>query len=157
MRTSALSYGEYRQMLKYLSGDNRLVCEVALETGLRIDDVLSLPAAAAVVAVSVVERKTGKRRVVDLSPRMRCRLGVRCGSDYLFPGRLSGHRHRSTINKAMRKAWLASGGDPQRVIAPHSIRKLYARRLFKTSGSVEAVQSELGHEHLSTTLIYVFG
>lgn len=160
MRTKMLSQSDYSAMLPLLHGDNRLAVEVAASTGLRIDDCLSLPAAAAEGMISIRQRKTGRLKCICIPWELRQRLLARHGSStWLFPSpRAScpGHRHRSTLYRAIRRAWIASGGDPARTIAPHSLRKLYARQLYERSGCIELVQSCLGHSNLSTTLLYVF-
>lgn len=160
MRTKMLTEGEYAAMLPFLHGDNRLAVEVAASTGLRIDDCLSLPAAAADGMILITQRKTGKRKCICIPWELRQRLLARhCKSAWLFPSpraRGPGHRHRSTLYRAIRRAWIAAGGDPARTIAPHSLRKLYARRLYERSGCIELVQSALGHSSLATTLLYVF-
>lgn len=160
MRTKMLTEGEYAALLPLLSGDNRLAVEVAAGTGLRIDDCLSLPAAAADGMISIRQQKTGKLKCICIPWELRQRLLARGQkSQWLFPSpraSCSGHRHRSTLYRAIRRAWLAIGGDPARTIAPHSLRKLYARRLYERSGCIELVQSALGHSSLATTLLYVF-
>ncbi|MBQ7095766.1 MAG: tyrosine-type recombinase/integrase [Clostridia bacterium] len=154
MRTKACSRKELDLLLDRLCGDNRFAVEVAAESGLRIDDVLSLPWLACVEPVEVVEAKRGVHRIIDLSPDLRRRLKKRgFVSAWLFPGRVRGHRHRSTVFRAMDKACKAAG--LQR-FSPHSLRKFYARQRFDALGDVELVRRELGHKYVSTTLIYLF-
>ena len=141
-------------MLDRLFGDNRLAVEVSAETGLRIDDVLALPWRACVEPCEIVEAKRGVHRIIDLSPDLKRRLKKRgVVSAWLFPGRVRGHRHRTTVFRAMDKACKAAG--LQR-FSPHSLRKFYARQRYDALGDVELVRRELGHKYVSTTLIYLF-
>ena len=38
--------------------------------------------------------------------------------------------------------------------SPHSLRKVYAVRALAKTGDLLAVQSDLNHSHLSTTMLY---
>lgn len=156
MRTRPCTDDQLSALLDSVYGrDNRLAISVAAETGLRIDDVLSLPSAAQYRPVDIIEHKRGVHRVIDLSAGLRSQLQARrCGNTpYLFPGRCHGHRHRTTVYKAMRRACDGAGLP---ALSPHSLRKLYAQRLYRRTGDVDYVRRELGHKYISTTLIYLF-
>lgn len=155
MRSKRCSEDEFSLILDNIDGlDNRLAVMVAAETGLRIDDVLSLPASVVNKSVLITEKKRGVQRLITLSPELRQELRQRgCANLWLFPGRFTGHRHRSTVFKAMKKACERCHIEG---FSPHSLRKLYARRLFEECNSIESVRAALGHKYISTTAIYLF-
>lgn len=148
-------------LLADLQYPNRLVMRICVKTGLRLDDVLSIPKDKLHVRFTVREKKTGKaKRVylgVDLyrelyawawyNPRNR-------GCRYLFPHRLDRDRHRTrqAVFKDVKKiaARLQLGGN----ISPHSARKAAAVREFARTRSLAAVRDFLNHDSDLTTIIY---
>ena len=155
MRSKRCSEEEFSLILDSIEGqDNRLAVMVAAETGLRIDDVLSLPSSVVDESVLITEKKRGVQRIIALSPELRQEFRQRgCVSLWLFSGRFTGHRHRSTVFKAMKKA---CDRCHIRGFSPHSLRKLYARRRFEECNDIESVRAALGHKYASTTAIYLF-
>lgn len=117
------------------------------------------------------EAKTGKIRGLNLSPEItytltqyRRAVGGRRGRSplaFAFQARrrAEGTRHslhRSTIYRAWETA-IREAGLSGKGYTIHSLRKCYAVDLLKKTGSVEAVQADLGHKYLSTTLLYIMG
>ena len=138
--------------------DNVLALRVALETGLRIDDVLSLRADQLKArTLRGVAEKTGKpyKKVIsaDLARRLANRGQNKGG--YLFPHRTKAgdHRTRQAVWANMKKAAKLLG--VQLNAAPHSARKTYAVEIFKDKG-IDATQRELQHDRVSTTMLYAF-
>ncbi len=79
-------------------------------------------------------------------------LEVREGnSRYLFPGR-SSHLTRQTLWKKVRHYALQAGIYP--LPSPHVLRHAFATHLLNHGADLRAVQSLLGHEHITTTEIY---
>lgn len=80
-----------------LTTPNRLACKVALETGLRIDDVLNIPShKISLNSFTITEQKTGKKRKVRLSAALRRELlSFRTDSYFLFPHRFDENKHRT--------------------------------------------------------------
>lgn len=156
MRTHYLNPDLYNKVYGIMQYKNALALRVSLETGLRIDDVLSLkPSDLKGRTLRGVAEKTDKpfKKVIsqDLANRLR-EIG---NSYYIFEGRDNPkeHRRRQTVWKDVKKAvkLLHIGGN----IAPHSARKTYAVELFK-DGGIGAVQKELQHDRVSTTALYAF-
>lgn len=138
--------------------ENVLALRVSLETGLRIDDVLSLRASQIVRrTICGTAEKTGKpyRKTIsaDLAKRLAALTPNKGG--YIFPHRLDPkkHRTRQAVWGNMKKAAALMGVKLN--AAPHSARKTYAVELFKDKG-LEQTQKELQHDRLSTTMIYAF-
>ena len=148
----------YQRYLACLTPVARLAWDVAIETGLRISDIITLKISDLAPIMHVRERKTGKIRKIYMSTQLRTRLTANAAkyhSPYCFPGHSNGHIHRDTIGRAIRHARADAQIDG--IISMHSARKMYAIDLYAQYGDPDAVQSELGHEHLATTLLYIFG
>ena len=117
------------------------------------------------------EHKTGKLRAVKLTPEITLSLTryrrAKAGKRNLHPLAFTfqAHRreygtrhklHRSTFYRAFEQA-VKDAGLEGHGYTVHSLRKCYAVDLLKRTGSVEAVQRDLGHKYLSTTLLYIMG
>jgi integrase len=138
--------------------ENVIVLRVCLETGLRVDDVLSLRFEQLKGrTIRGHAEKTGKayRKVIsdDLAKRLRGDGNRKEG--FIFPHRTKAgeHRTRQAVWSNMKKAAEIMGVDLN--AAPHSARKTYAVELFKDKG-IDTAQRELQHDRLSTTMIYAF-
>ncbi len=156
MRTNYLNPDLYNRLYSVMQYNNVLALRVSLETGLRIDDVLSLRTenlkGRTIVGVAEKTDKPFKKTLsVDLAKRLR----QVSGSDFLFPHRLKkdDHRTRQAVWKDVKKAARLLGIKGN--IAPHSARKTYAVELFRDQG-ISAVQKQLQHDRIGTTMIYAF-
>lgn len=154
MRTKAIERDSLNAILRLLTPENRLVCLVALYTGLRISDVLSIKTEQLEKTRFVIhEAKTGKRRTVRLSRALRDRMRTAAGRWYVFPNRLDGRKHRTRqavwkdLNRVA-KLFKLQG------LAPHSLRKTYARGLRAEGFSEAAVQRALNHSCPEITRLY---
>ncbi len=143
-------------VLASLMPANRLACEVALHTGLRISDVLALKTEDVRRSSRfwVKEAKTGKAKLVGLPAPLRRRLLNQAGKTYVFPARLNenGHRSRQAVWADIDRAQRAFR-IPQN-IGTHSMRKEYAVELMRKYGSLEKVRRALNHSNMTVTKIY---
>lgn len=158
MKSDYLKPGTYSELYRVMQPDNVLAIRVSLETGLRIDDVLRLrwENFGKSNKFTYFAKKTGKKGVKRLSKVLKNELFSRNvnGSDYVFPGRKKGtHRTRQAVWKDIKKAADLMG--VQMNASPHSARKTYAVELRKTEG-LAAVQRELQHSDMNTTMLYAF-
>ena len=138
--------------------ENVLALRVALETGLRIDDVLSLRADQIVRrTIYGKAEKTDKPYRKTISAELAKRLASLTPNKggYIFPHRLdpAKHRTRQAVWSNMKKAAALMGFKLN--VAPHSARKTYAVEMFKDKG-LEQTQKELQHDRISTTMLYAF-
>lgn len=153
MTTEYLLQREIDKVLSVLTPQNALVMRVALHTGLRVGDVLSLKTEKLCSRFWITEAKTGKRRQIGLPQPLLDDLKKQAGKTWVFPGvNPSKHRTRQAVWKDVKRAAIAFR-LPQNV-APHSFRKAYAVDLLAKYGDIEKVQRALNHSSISVTLIY---
>ena len=153
MRTEYLLNREVDEVLAMLMPDNANVMRVALHTGLRVGDVLSLKTDQLAPRFWVTESKTGKRRQIGLPEPLLGDLKKCAGDQWVFQGKNpSAHRTRQAVWKDVKRAAKALR-LPQNV-GPHSARKVYAVDLMQKYGDIERVRRALNHGSESVTLIY---
>ena len=146
----------------------RLACllEVLYATGLRVSELIALPASAARrdERMLVVRGKGGKERLVPLNDAakraMRAYLGRLAeldrdsGSKWLFPSfGESGHLTRQHAGRELKTLAAATGISAERV-SPHVLRHAFASHLLQNGADLRIVQTLLGHADISTTQIY---
>jgi integrase/recombinase XerD len=152
---------------------NICLIEILYATGLRVTELVSLPAAAlrGDPNMLLVRGKGGKERMVPLSQparaaaaawlahrdaeedRARAERGVP-PSPHLFPSRgKAGHLTRVRFHGLMKELSCAAGIDPARV-TPHTLRHAFATHLLQNGADLRAIQTLLGHADIATTEIY---
>ena len=148
----------------------RMTCliEVLYATGLRVSELVSLPASAAEreARMLVVRGKGDKERLVPLNENakqaMRDYLALRAaaspqagaGSKWLFPSfGESGHLTRQHFARDL-KALAAAAGLSAEAVSPHVLRHAFATHLLHNGADLRVVQTLLGHADISTTQIY---
>lgn len=155
MRSDFVDKDILAHVLYALTYENRLACKVAIETGLRITDVLALPVSALnKTAFTVIEGKTGKKRRIRLTEQLRKELRTIAGERFIFEHRTDPERHRTrqaVYNDIKRAAKLFR---VKQNLTPHSIRKLYAVESYRKTGSLENVRKLLNHDSIEVTLLY---
>lgn len=153
-------------ILVALTPENRLAIEVAMETGLRIGDVLSLKTSQLLgrdikgrtvcrERITVQEHKTGKKRRVYLPIELRGRLMINAGEIWVFEGRHDRYKHRTrqAVAKDIKRARAILRLPKSYVVSAHSARKLYAVELANKKG-VNAVKRSLLHSDETITELY---
>ena len=146
----------------------RLLCllEVVYATGLRVSELVTLPAAAARrdQRMLVVRGKGGKERLVPLNKQakraMAEYLELRGKADrdkeskWLFPSfGEQGHLTRQHFAREL-KALGAACGIQSSWLSPHVLRHAFASHLLHNGADLRVVQTLLGHADISTTQIY---
>lgn len=145
----------------------RLYCllEVLYATGLRVSELVALPASAARrdQRMLIMRGKGGKERLVPLNDAARramtgyLALRKEAGADeskWLFPSfGESGHLSRQHFARDLKNLASAAGLDPRKV-SPHVLRHAFASHLLQNGADLRVVQTLLGHSDISTTQIY---
>ena len=145
----------------------RLLCllEVVYATGLRVSELVALPAAAARrdQRMLVVRGKGGKERLVPLNKQAKRAMteylvlqakAERDESKWLFPSfGEQGHLTRQHFARELKALGSACGIQPSR-LSPHVIRHAFASHLLHNGADLRVVQTLLGHADISTTQIY---
>ncbi|HTZ37107.1 MAG TPA: site-specific tyrosine recombinase XerD [Stellaceae bacterium] len=145
----------------------RCILELLYATGLRISELVTLPAAAAQrdPRFLTVRGKGGKERLVPLGPPAREALAAYlarraehlpdgAASRFLFPSRSrEGHLTRQRCGQLLKALALGAGLDPVRV-SPHVLRHAFATHLLDHGADLRSVQQMLGHADIATTQIY---
>ena len=153
MKSEYLFEKEVDNVLSMLTTTNALVMRVALHTGLRVGDVLSLKTDQLAPRFWVTEGKTGKRRQVGLPQPLLSDLEKQAGEVWVFTGRNGRDHHtRQAVWKDVKRAAKALR-LPQNV-APHSARKVFSVDLMQKYGDIERVRRALNHSSTAVTLIY---
>lgn len=154
MRSEWVKREEMEHVLRALMPENRLACQVAMDTGLRIGDVLALKTAKLKQRMTVLEQKTGKSRKIYLKKGLYEQLLRQAGEVYVFPHRYDGKRHRTrqTVYKDVIRA--AKAFRLESHVSPHSLRKMYAVEEFHRTGDAKAVQKALNHSDVSISALY---
>ena len=140
--------------------------EVLYATGLRVSELVGLPAAVAQRddRFFMVRGKGGKERMVPLSAKARAamkawvaargKVPALAESPFLFPaGSDSGHLPRQVFARDLKRL-AARAGIAAAKVSPHVLRHAFASHLLQNGADVRAVQQLLGHADISTTQIY---
>jgi integrase/recombinase XerD len=146
----------------------RLACLVELlyATGLRVSELVALPASAARrdARVVVVRGKGNKERMVPLNEAAKramadylalaAQAGGAAASKWLFPSfGDSGHLTRQHFAREL-KALAGAAGLRAVQLSPHVLRHAFASHLLHNGADLRVVQTLLGHADISTTQIY---
>ena len=146
----------------------RLLCllEVVYATGLRVSELVALPASAARrdQRMLVVRGKGGKERLVPLNQaakramaeylKLYADAGSAAPSKWLFPSfGEQGHLTRQHFARELKALGSSCGIAPAR-LSPHVLRHAFASHLLHNGADLRVVQTLLGHADISTTQIY---
>jgi integrase/recombinase XerD len=146
----------------------RLLCllEVVYATGLRVSELVALPAAAARrdQRMLVVRGKGGKERLVPLNKQaksamaeyleLRSKAERGKESKWLFPSfGEQGHLTRQHFARELKTLGAACAIHSSR-LSPHVLRHAFASHLLHNGADLRVVQTLLGHADISTTQIY---
>ena len=146
----------------------RLTCliEVLYATGLRVSELVALPASAAErsARMLIVRGKGDKERLVPLNEAakaamrdylaLRSQAGRHQNTKWLFPSfGEAGHLTRQHFAREL-KLLAAAAGLRSAQVSPHVLRHAFASHLLHNGADLRVVQTLLGHADISTTQIY---
>ena len=161
-RASWLKAESMQHVLAAMMPQNRLAIMVAMETGLRIGDVLALRTEVVQRGqrFTIKEQKTGKSRRVRLSRPLweKCLAGA--GRYWVFEGRCSPrkHRTRAAVYKDIHrtaKLFKASGVVPKKAnVGTHTARKVWAVEQYRQHPDIERLQRQMNHSSPAITMVY---
>jgi integrase/recombinase XerD len=142
----------------------RCLLELLYATGLRVSELIGLPASAArgERAMLAVVGKGGRERLVPLTDAARDSLADWDAAKresgltgrWLFPADSdSGHLTRQAFGRDL-KGLAGRAGVPSAKVSPHVLRHAFASHLLENGADLRVVQQLLGHADISTTQIY---
>ena len=152
----------------FLKQRMHLLVELLYATGMRVSELVSLPASVLAQAgrFLVVKGKGNKERLVPLSraavaamQTYGAALAAQTGEepaagDFLFPAdSKEGHLPRQVFARDL-KALAGRAGIRAATLSPHVLRHAFASHLLQNGADLRAVQELLGHSDISTTQIY---
>jgi integrase/recombinase XerD len=139
---------------------------VLYATGLRVSELVALPASAAArnARMLTVRGKGDRERLVPLNEAAKTamrdylallsELGRDQKSKWLFPSfGESGHLTRQHFAREL-KVLAAAAGLRADQVSPHVLRHAFASHLLHNGADLRVVQTLLGHADISTTQIY---
>jgi integrase/recombinase XerD len=145
----------------------RLACliELLYATGLRVSELVMLPASAARsgARMLIVRGKGGRERMVPLNDAAKAamtdylallREAGRGETRWLFPSfGEAGHLTRQHFAREL-KALAPAAGLRVDQLSPHVLRHAFASHLLQNGADLRSLQTLLGHADISTTQIY---
>ena len=155
MKSKYIEEEEIKKLRVNLDLQSWLPLWVALETGLRVGDVVALRRSSVKDdGIHYRAQKTKKCGVAPLSAELRKQL-PKTGK-WLFPSPYKAGEHitRQCVWARIKRAAKRAGVDPEGV-SPHTLRKVFAVELYREKG-FKAVQTALQHTNGATTEIYSF-
>ena len=168
LKTARANSDNAEQPLPQRLRATRLLCllEVVYATGLRVSELVALPAAAASrdQRMLVVRGKGGKERLVPLNKQAKSAMAEYLelrgkaerdkASKWLFPSfGEQGHLTRQHFARELKTLGAACAIHSSR-LSPHVLRHAFASHLLHNGADLRVVQTLLGHADISTTQIY---
>jgi len=130
-------------------------------TGLRISDLLKLRPYDIAELLWVEEQKTKKIRCIYLPLALLADIEEYIQHYRLAPLEYLFFSSGSRRNKPISRQWAhriiarTARYNGLHSVGAHSMRKIYACDLYRSTGHLESVQRALGHKNISTTFLYI--
>lgn len=156
-RPKTITKKQSEQLLRKLEHRDELLIRLAIESGLRISDILKLTVGDVKKTMTVHESKSRRERAFKISAELYSELKkmtkYKKHSSLLFHSPRSSTKplHRSTVHRRIKKALKTLKFDA----SAHSTRKLYAHSVFSDTHDIKKVQEALHHRNITTTCAYL--
>lgn len=156
MKSAYTSFDNLEHILSALTWENALCMRVCIRYGLRLGDVLTLtPDQLKRGRFILTEHKTGKKRRIQITGKLRDDLLSISNPFWVFPGRNDPKKHR-TRQAVWADVKRASKAFRLNHISPHSARKVFAVGLRERGYTPDEIRRILNHSDLATTYIYCY-
>jgi len=165
-KPATITNDEAKKIMGMLTGYDRDIFWIGVETGLRISDILKLRVGDVQRnPLEIYETKSKRMRIIPISDELYTHLREKYRYYFSFPfGNVSKpiflthrgtgrHINRSTYHRHLKRV-LGALKTKTRVSA-HSTRKLYAQNIFAKTGNIFAVQNAMNHRYVTTTAAYL--
>ena len=155
MRSKYIEEPDVKRLKECLTPGAWLPLWLALETGLRIGDVVALKVSNVKAdGIHFTAQKTGKSGVAKISDRLRRALPKKGKWLFPSPSKRGAHLTRQAAWARVKAAGKRAGLDLEG-LSPHTLRKVFAVEIYRKEG-FKAVQNALQHNNSATTEIYSF-
>lgn len=157
-RPNSISNSNAQQLHLWLPGRDKIIFALAVQSGLRISDLLSLHVKdVRINPITVYETKSKQFRTFainnELFDLLKKLTQWKNDDEYVFHSERKPQKpiHRSTYHRHLKKIaeWLEID------CSAHSSRKLYAQNAFSELGEVRKVQKLMNHKSILTTAAYL--
>jgi len=165
-KPATITNGDAAEIMDALTGRDRDIFWIGVETGLRISDILKLRVGDVQKnPLEIYETKSKRTRIIPISDELHKHLVEKYKYRFSFPvgnvlkpvfltDRGTGrHINRSTYHRHLKR--VLGGLKSTANVSAHSTRKLYAQNIFKKTGDIFAVQDAMNHRYVTTTATYL--
>lgn len=133
----------------------KLVIYTLLDTGMRVSELANLKKENVKWQTGIIEiygkgglyGKQSKRRTVALSPRAKTILDIQFSMDENID--FSSRTIQRIVKKVAERAGITNK------VTPHTLRHTFSINAIRKGVNLRALQEALGHDHISTTEIYL--
>ena len=156
MKSRFIDRNELAKVRNSLPDELWLPFRVALETGLRVGDVVKIKRKdVRADGIHYTAEKTGKKGVAPISASLRKAL-KRGAGEFCFPSPMKRGTHitRQALWSRLKRAGKTAGLDLEG-LSPHTLRKVFAVETYREKGFA-AVKEALQHTNSLTTEVYSF-
>jgi integrase len=167
-RTRRLEPGEEARLLEHASPHLYAVIVAAIDTGMRLGEILSLQwrhlrrddaGAFRAIELEATQTKTARGRAIPITSRMRSVLEMRRqapdGREHPATAFVFGNEVGERVT-SVRTAWeLTCERAKVTGLHLHDLRREFGSRLLESAASIADVSLALGHTNVTTTAIYL--
>lgn len=153
---------EIKAIKNALHGRDRLFFILAINSGLRVSDLLRLKVGdvRGKTTITLREQKTGKAKQFRLNKAVKDAVKTlvpadASDDDYLFRSRKGGNRPISRVQVFRRLSEAATRAGLNRQLSPHSLRKTFGYFAYKQGVDISLLMSIFNHSSEKMTLRYI--